>query len=161
MAKAAGLGIVGVTHADLFDALATLDAVSKDVIVAFDVIEHLTKNEVLRLAEEVVRVLAPRGTWIIHTVNGESPFFGRIRYGDFTHENVFTRQSIRQALLSRGFAQVKCFEDTPVIHGAASLGRAAVWKLVRGAFRVALAAETGDRGAEAIFSQNFVTVAAK
>ncbi len=154
-------GVEGVSHADLFDALRALANGCCDVVVAFDVIEHLTKDEALQLATEVGRVLSRDGRWIIHTVNAESPFFGRVRYGDFTHETAFTQRSIRQMLLSAGFPRVVSHEDRPVVHGAKSLGRAVVWQAVRSVLRVVIAAETGDLGRDAILSQNFLTVAQK
>ena len=37
------------------------------------------------------RALKPGGRWILHTANAESPFYGRVRYGDITHEQAFTQ----------------------------------------------------------------------
>jgi len=159
--RARARGIHSVTKGDVFETLEQLEARSKDAILAFDIIEHLTKKEVVRLTEEVSRVLSPTGIWIIHTVNGESPFFGRVRYGDFTHETTFTQRSIRQILLASGFRSVQCHEDAPVVHGIASLGRAALWSVVRIGVRLMLAAETGDIRSPMIISQNFLTIASK
>jgi cyclopropane fatty-acyl-phospholipid synthase-like methyltransferase len=161
VAAAGASGIEGVRQADLFEALRQLSDDSQDVIVAFDVIEHLTKDEALELAVQVNRVLSPEGRWIIHTVNAESPFFGRVRYGDFTHETAFTQRSMRQLLSSAGFGRVASYENRPVVHGVKSFARAVVWQAVRNVLRVAIAAETGDLGRDAIMSQNFLTVAQK
>jgi hypothetical protein len=115
---------------------------------------------VLRLADEIVRVLRPGGRWVLHTVNGESPFFGRVRYGDFTHETVFTQKSLGQVTRSAGFSALACFEDKPTVHGWKSAGRALVWQAARAVMQTVLAAETGSvRGM--ILSQNFVAVATK
>lgn len=134
---------------------------SRDAVVSFDVVEHFRKDELLSFVDEVRRVLRPGGRWIIHTVNGESPFFGRIRYGDFTHEMAFTRESMSQLLLSSGFERVQCFEDTPVPHGVKSSVRWLLWKGIRGGLRLWLAVETGDSGRSAIFTQNLLAVATK
>jgi SAM-dependent methyltransferase len=66
---------------------------SLDAVIAFDVLEHFGRDELIPLVDAVHRVLRPGGRWIIHVPNGESPFFGSIRYGDLTHELAFTRQS--------------------------------------------------------------------
>jgi SAM-dependent methyltransferase len=132
---------------------------SLDVVVAFDVIEHFMRDELLGFVDEVRRVLRPGGRWIIHTPNAESPFGGRMRYGDLTHELAFTRHSIGQLLLSSGFSSVRCFEDTPVPHGVKSAARWVLWKLFRGVLRLYMAAETGDGDASHIFTQNFLVVA--
>lgn len=161
VAAARRLGIEGVEEGDLLQTLAGLPDESQDCIVTFDVIEHFTRDELVGVVDAVRRVLRPGGRWIIHAPNGESPFGGRMRYWDLTHELAFTRTSIAQLLLSSGFTQVQSFEDTPIPHGAKSLLRWGLWKFIRGGLRLYLAAETGDTAHDAIFSQNFLTVAVK
>ena len=161
VAAAHRLGIEDVEEGDLLQVLAAQADTSLDVVVAFDVIEHFTRHEVLGIVEEVQRVLRHGGRWIIHTPNGESPFAGRSRYWDFTHELAFTRASIAQILLSSGFAKVDCFEDTPVVHGMKSAVRWALWKVIRSMLWLYIAAETGDASNDHIFTQNFLTVAIK
>jgi SAM-dependent methyltransferase len=161
VAAAKRLGINGVREGDLRRDLATMPDASRDVIVAFDVVEHFRKDELLSFVDEVRRVLRPGGRWIIHAANAESPFFGRIRYGDFTHEMAFTRESVCQLLLSSDFARVECYEDAPVAHGVKSSARWVLWKCIRVGLRLWLAVETGDTGGNAIFSQNLLAVATK
>jgi 2-polyprenyl-3-methyl-5-hydroxy-6-metoxy-1,4-benzoquinol methylase len=161
VAAARRLGIEGVEEGDLLATLAAQTDGSLDVVVAFDVIEHFTRDELLGFVDQVQRVLRPGGRWIIHTPNGESPFCGRMRYWDLTHELAFTRTSIIQLLLSSGFSNVQCFEDAPIPHGLTSAGRWLLWKAIRSGLRLYLAAETGDTASSAIFSQNFLTVADK
>jgi 2-polyprenyl-3-methyl-5-hydroxy-6-metoxy-1,4-benzoquinol methylase len=155
------LGIDGVKEGDLLAYLAAQADGSLDVVVAFDVIEHFTRDELPGFVDQVRRVLRSEGRWIIHTPNGESPFSGRMRYGDLTHELAFTRMSISQLLFSSGFSKVQCFEDAPIPHGLKSSGRWLLWQAIRSGLRLYLAAETGDTAGDAIFSQNFLTVAVK
>jgi len=159
--EAARLGIPGVRLGDSVDALRELDAESLDGVIAFDVIEHLTKAELVTLIDEVLRVLRPGARWIIHAPNAESPFFGRIRYGDITHEQAFTRVSIAQLLLASGFREVTSYEDVPIVHGVKSAGRLLTWKVWRGLLRLYLAAETGSTDPKVILTQNFLTVASR
>lgn len=161
VAAARRLGIEGVEQGDLLKTLAELPDASHDCIVAFDVIEHFTRDELIGFVDEVHRVLKSGGRWIIHTPNGESPFFGRIRYGDLTHELAFTRTSISQLLLSSGFARAQSYEDTPIPHGFKSGLRWMLWKGIRSALRLYIAVETGDASNAHIFTQNFLTVAYK
>lgn len=161
VAAAQRLGIEGVAEGDLREALAAQPDASLDVVIAFDVIEHFTRDELLPFVDEVCRVLRPGGRWIIHVPNGESPFFGSIRYGDLTHELAFTRTSLAQLLLASGFAEMRCFEDQPVIHGAKSAVRWLLWRGFRGVLRLYIAAETGDARGGHIFSQNLLAVARK
>jgi len=160
VAAAKHLGIEGVQQGDLMQTLEQLPNDSQDVVVAFDVLEHFSKEEVLPFVDQVSRVLRPGGKWILHTVNAESPFFGRIRYGDITHEQAFTRVSIHQLLIASGFQQVRCFDDPPTIHGIKSTIRWVLWQIIRAMLRFYLMIETGS-GKDAIFSQNFLVVAEK
>jgi len=148
-----------VRQEDLMETLRKSADKSYNVIIALDVIEHMTKSELLDLVEELYRVLCKEGKLILHMPNAASPFFGRVRYGDYTHEQAFTQSSLSQLLITYGFSDVKCFENTPIVHGAKSAMRWCLWKVLRTIFRVALASETG--ASNEIFTQNFLAVANK
>jgi cyclopropane fatty-acyl-phospholipid synthase-like methyltransferase len=158
---AARLRIPGVKQGDLMQVLAALPHASLDVVIAFDVIEHFTKTELISLVDEVHRVLKASGRWIIHVPNAESPFGSRILFGDYTHEQGFTRTSLGQLLRSSGFARVYCFEDSPVPHGLKSAIRAMGWRVIRAAMLAWIAIETGSLDRRAVFSQNLLAVARK
>lgn len=153
------LGISSVRQEDLKGHLLSVSAGSLDCIIAFDVIEHFRRDELIELVDLVHRALKPGGRWIIHTPNGESPFAGRMLFGDFTHETLFTKTSVSQLLLSSGFANVRCFEDRPIPHGLVSSIRFALWHCIRCVLRLYLAVESGDAGRNAVFSQNFLVTA--
>ena len=153
------LGIDGVEEGDVVTTLAGCPTGSLGCVVTFDLIEHFTRDELVSLVDDVKRVLEQGGVWIIHTPNGESPFASRMRYGDLTHELAFTQTSVAQLLYSSGVSEVHSDEDAPVSHGLKSAGRWAAWKIIRAILRLYIAAETGDTGRNAIFSQNFLTVA--
>jgi SAM-dependent methyltransferase len=148
-----------VVEGDILEYLGSTPDESQDVVVTFDVVEHFTRDELLPFVDEVHRVLKSGGRWLIHTPNGESPLSNRIRYGDLTHEQAFTRTSLGQLLLSSGFRSLECYEDAPVIHGAASAVRFVLWKVIRTMLRLYLAVETGNFGRTAIFTQNLLAVA--
>jgi cyclopropane fatty-acyl-phospholipid synthase-like methyltransferase len=160
VAEARHLGIEGIKEGDLIETLKSYADNSIDVVIAFDVIEHFTKDELLPFVDQVNRVLRPGGKWIIHVPNGESPFGGRMRYWDFTHELAFTSTSITQLLKSSGFSEISCYEDAPIPHGPISLTRWALWKLIRSGLHMYLMVETGETSPH-LFSQNFLTVAVK
>jgi 2-polyprenyl-3-methyl-5-hydroxy-6-metoxy-1,4-benzoquinol methylase len=155
------LGVAGVELGDVLATLLAAPAASFDVVIAFDVIEHYTKSELIPLVDAVLRVLKPGGRWIIHAPNAESPLSGRIRYGDITHELAFTRVSLDQLLRASGFSSVGCFEDRPVPHGVKSTIRAFLWHVIRSALLVYVAIEVGAFDRRAVFSQNLLAVAFK
>jgi len=57
VAEALRLGIQGISEGDLMETLRSFPNGSLDVVVAFDVVEHFTKDEVFGFADEVYRVL--------------------------------------------------------------------------------------------------------
>lgn len=112
-------------------------------VTATDLLEHLTKGEVLDIFDCVATALAPGGAFIARVPNAVSPFGGHIRYGDFTHESWFTARSVRQLAAAARFSSVSVQSCPPVAHGLMSTARVAAWKPVSGLFKIALAAETG------------------
>jgi hypothetical protein len=111
--------------------------------------------------DQIFRVLKPGGRLIIHAPNGASPFGGRIRYGDFTHELAFTPESLTQVCQVCGFSQITCYEDQPVPHGIKSGLRWLLWQAIRSVWRFYLAVETGAMDSGMIFSQNLFCIAIK
>jgi SAM-dependent methyltransferase len=159
VAAARKLGIEGVIQGDLFETIRTLPAASRDAIVAFDVIEHFTKDELIDVTDEVLRVLKPGGRWIVHVPNGVSLFSGASRYDDLTHELSFTCESLTQLTIASGFKSVAFFEDEPVAHGVKSAVRLVLWKAIRAMLRFYLTVETG--AAQPVLTQNMLAVAIK
>lgn len=153
------LGVHEVRSGELLPTLYGMPPASQDAVVAYDVIEHLTKDELIDVADEVLRVLKPGGRWIVHAPNAASPFCGVIAYGDLTHEQAFTPESLTQLFLSSGFRSATFHEDPPAAHGPASTARALLWPLVRFAYRAALMIETGMD--HRIFTTNLIAVATK
>src|SRR6201996_3145089 len=140
LAHEAGLGQV-----ELGDYLSLLAGCAGQLaaVTATDVLEHLTKAEVVATFDAVTMALRPGGRFVARVPNAVSPFGGHIRYGDFTHETWFTPVSVRQIAAAAGFRVVDVAGCPPAAHGAVSALRSALWKPVSGLFKLALALETG------------------
>lgn len=153
------IGLNCVERSELMPWLLARDAQSLDVVCAVDVFEHLTRQEMFDALDEIVRVLRPGGTLLLHVPNAEGLFGMRMRYGDLTHEQAFTQYTMRQALNAVGFRTVECYGDKPLVHGVKSAVRAAIWWLVCLKLKLIHAAETGFFGI--IPSQNITVIARK
>jgi SAM-dependent methyltransferase len=129
-------------------------------VIATDLLEHLTKPEVLDTFDRVALALMPGGAFVARVPNAVSPFGGHVRYGDFTHESWFTARSIRQLAAAAGFGSVTVMPCPPVAHGAMSAARVAAWKLISTFYQFSLAAETGLLRGH-IVTQNLTFVACK
>lgn len=156
------LGIKGIKYGNLIEELKNTQDGSIDLIIAFDVIEHFTKQELSDLIDDIFRVLKKDGAVITHQPNAEGVFGNMIRYGDYTHEQSFTRESISQIFLSSGFSKVESFEDVPIAHGLKSGLRNILWRfLARPLYCFLVLVETGYCSKDAIFTQNFLSVTRK
>lgn len=78
-----------------------------DVITAHDVLEHISKEEVLPFLHSVREALRPGGTFIGRVPNMSNPFGLDARYNDFTHEIGYTAKSLYQVMSVAGFADVR------------------------------------------------------
>lgn len=157
LAHAAGLDRV--RQGDYRDILQTRSG-QLAAVTATDLLEHLTKGEVLDTFDVVAAALIAGGVLIARVPNAVSPFGGHIRYGDFTHESWFTARSVRQLAAAAGFGRVTVLPCPPVAHGLVSAARVAVWKPISGLYKFALAAETGALRGH-IVTQNLTLVARK
>jgi 2-polyprenyl-3-methyl-5-hydroxy-6-metoxy-1,4-benzoquinol methylase len=135
-------GVARVRHGD-FRVLLAARRAHYAAITATDLLEHLTKPEVLQTFDDVAAALRPGGVFVGRVPNAVSPLGGHIRAGDFTHQTSFTARSIRQLAAAADLGEVQARSCPPVAHGLASAARVAVWQLVSAGYRLALAAETG------------------
>jgi 2-polyprenyl-3-methyl-5-hydroxy-6-metoxy-1,4-benzoquinol methylase len=129
-------------------------------VTATDLLEHLGADEVLDTFDCVASALMPGGRFVARVPNAVSPLGGHVRYGDFTHESSFTARSVRQLSAAAGFGHVGIQPCLPVAHGLKSAARAAAWKPVSAAYKLALAAETGQLRGHVV-TQNLTFVASK
>lgn len=154
-------GIKNVECGDIQEKLKTIEPNSLDVIVTFDVIEHLTKDELVELIDAVHRVLKKGGRWVIHAPNGAGPFVGTILYGDITHEQAYTQQSLFQVLHASGFTQFQFSECYPLPSSIKGLVRYLLWKVYRIHYLIGLFIETGSMSSKVLLTRNLYCMAMK
>jgi len=159
VAVAKALGVPNVRQADVSTFLAEAGG-SLDVVFARDVFEHFDRNRLVTLLDLIHSSLRIGGLLVFQVPNAESPFGGRIRYGDLTHELAFTSASVSQLLLIAGFSEPRTFSVEPVVYGVKSFLRLLAWKGVQALYRLLIAIEVGGGvGAARIVSQNLIAVA--
>jgi len=129
-------------------------------VTATDLLEHLTKQEVLDTFDDVAAALAAGGVFVARVPNAVSPLGGHTSHGDFTHESSFTTRSIRQLATAARLELITVLPCPPVVHGLTSALRAALWKPISTCCQLALAAETGVLRGH-IVTQNLTFVARK
>jgi len=127
------------------------------VIFMRDVLEHIPKENVCSILSVCKKSLAPGGVVVIQVPNADSPFFGRIRYGDFTHENAYNKTSLMQLFNVAGLEPVDFESATLVPFGARTFFKWLAWKIVSNVYKLALKVEIGP--GNYIVSLNIIAVA--
>ncbi len=153
------LGIKEAMRADIMPYLEELSSNQTDAICMMDVIEHIDRDHLFPLLDEVWRVLRPGGKLILHAPNAEGIFGLRMRYGDLTHELSFTPRSIHQLLTTCGYHRIQASESKPHSSSATGLLRKVAWEILSLYPRMLYIAETGRLNP--VLTQNMLVVASK
>jgi len=156
--KAVRAGVAGVSTGDARVHLASQTA-RYDCVVALDVIEHFTKDEIFGVLDAVHNALKPGGTFLWRAPNADGPFGMRVRYGDLSHELAFTKSSAWQLMKVAGFENVVVLPEGPVVTGARSLARWLLWQPFRALARLYLFAESYAQ--DSLLTANLIVRASK
>lgn len=152
------LGIKNLQCLSLFDFLGESES-KFDFIIARDILEHFTKQEVLSILELINKALKPGGRVMIQVPNGMGIFYTEIFYGDFTHELAFTSTSFGQILRNTGFSSYKCFPVGPVVINFGTFIRKQCWNIIVAIIKLIKKIETGY--GDGIFTRNLICLATK
>lgn len=80
---------------------------SFDLVVAFDVLEHLSIIEIKSFLSDARQLLKSNGVVLARVPSGDSPFGRAIFHGDITHCSSLGSRAIRQIALQTGFNVIK------------------------------------------------------
>jgi 2-polyprenyl-3-methyl-5-hydroxy-6-metoxy-1,4-benzoquinol methylase len=78
-----------------------------DVVVAFDVLEHWSRRELIANLRQLHTLLARDGLLLARFPNGHSPFGRLHQHGDLTHVTALSSTSTNQLAQMTGFAVVR------------------------------------------------------
>lgn len=73
-----------------------------DLIVAFDVVEHLDLNAIRSFLTEAKEALRPGGLLLLRIPSGDSPFSSAVYRGDLTHRTLLGSNAVRQLAAETG-----------------------------------------------------------
>ncbi|MDO8801631.1 bifunctional 2-polyprenyl-6-hydroxyphenol methylase/3-demethylubiquinol 3-O-methyltransferase UbiG [Phenylobacterium sp.] len=77
------------------------------LVSAFDLLEHLTREQALDLLERVGRLLKPGGWFVARFPNGQSPFGRAYQHGDVTHLSTLSGPLIGQLIRGLPFEMLR------------------------------------------------------
>ena len=142
--------------ADAFDFLEDHSS-GFQAIVAVDVLEHFTRDELLRLIPRIFTALRPHGLLLVQTANGAGLFARQVIFGDLTHVTIFTPQSLAQLLRPFGFEDLAFYETGPIPIRIRGKFDTLAWRAITGIASLVRSIETGKR--QSIWTENFICLA--
>jgi 2-polyprenyl-3-methyl-5-hydroxy-6-metoxy-1,4-benzoquinol methylase len=85
---------------------------SFDVLLAIDLIEHLSKDEFMQFLKTTHHALAAAGRLILRYPNGDSPLVGLNLFNDITHVWTYTSNCLQTLAAMHGFAQALFVDES-------------------------------------------------
>jgi SAM-dependent methyltransferase len=148
-------------HAEIGDAFDFLEHNQHPFagILAVDVLEHFSRDELLRLAPLLHAALRPGGRLIVQTANGAGLFARQVIYGDLTHMTILTPDSLAQLLRPVGFGDFRFYETGPIPIRLRGKIDVALWTVLKTVANSVRSIETGKR--QSIWTENFICRAFK
>jgi len=116
VAQAHAMGMNNVEVADVFDFLAK-NPKAFDCITGIDIIEHFSKDELVKLLELIKAALADDGVAIFRTPNMDGLLASVYAYGDFTHASLLNYSSAMQLGIACGFRNVEVLPSYIRVNG--------------------------------------------
>ena len=124
------------------------------LITVFDVIEHLTRDEILDLVDLVALKLARGGVFIAHCPNADSPMVGQIFAGDLSHETLLNPASAALVCALAGLENFEAIEHLGASRSWAGRIRTLFWRTLRCFWLAYNLTETGSAGS-GVLTRNF------
>lgn len=108
-------GVKNVMNADIINFLLSSSGDKFDLIVANDVLEHFKKEEAIRLVKLFYERLDENGIVIARVPNADYFLSNYHRYHDFTHEIIFTEESLSHLFSLGNFRniEIRAFKIKP------------------------------------------------
>ena len=132
-----------------------------DCVLAIDILEHLTYDELITLTKLVYVSLRSGGRLVVQAPNGYS-LMNHIIYSDLTHMRAFTPQSLEQLFLLSGFTNAPSFfEAHPPADNIIGNAKLLLWKCaIRPLLSFYSVVAAGNSTAK-LFSHNLIAVIEK
>jgi SAM-dependent methyltransferase len=82
------------------------------VVVGIDLIEHISKDDVMELLRQAHRVLRPGGRLILRYPNGDSPLVGMNLFNDITHVWTYTPNCLDTLARMHGYRRTEFVDES-------------------------------------------------
>lgn len=123
-------------------------------ILAFDFIEHFSREELMALLPSIHERLLPGGVLVVQTPNGQGLSPLQVIYGDLTHLTILTPDSIEQLLRITGFTDIGVYETGPAPKSLTGVLRTGLWAGIKVVTNLVRMIETGKR--QTVWTENML-----
>lgn len=132
-----------------------------DTVVGMDIIEHFTKNELLKLLHLIKKSLKKGGNVIFRTPNMDSPMGTYYAFGDYTHEILLNTPSAYQIMKVAQFSDVQVLSSIKLSSNfiKRTLQKVMWWKIVLFIKIIFFATDRTSKGL--IFTPNLIITGKK
>ena len=89
-----------------------------DIVVALDVLEHLSIAEIEDVLDHLARLLKPGGMFVARFPNGQSPFGRYLQHADYTHRSALSVPILSRLIMNRPFRVVRATSGARVLSGS-------------------------------------------
>ena len=100
----------------VYKSIAQIKEVKFDLIVLFDVLEHIPQKNIQNVFKSLKKILAKNGKIFIRTPNGSSPFGLTYQHGDVTHITTVTGAKLIYWAKFANFKIIYCGADKKILH---------------------------------------------
>lgn len=130
-----------------FEQTGELDGTEFDIVVAYDVFEHLSAEDLVAKLAAIDRALCSRGLLVMRYPNGQSPFGLPSQHGDATHILALSEMKMRQfaagtALRTESYRGAAFVAYPTLVHRLIVKVRSAVRRVMIRAIQFAMATDT-------------------
>lgn len=128
-----------------------------DLVVAFDVFEHVDIELLVQSLKQICKILKPKGKLLFRIPSGDSPFACAIQHGDLTHRTILGSSALVQLARISGLQPVQIREPVLIYQGLSFMSlvrRFAIQSLRKLSFSLMKAAYFS--GANVVLTQNLV-----
>jgi SAM-dependent methyltransferase len=92
--------------------LEKLPGQSVDALMGIDLVEHLTKDDFMKMLKQSSRALTSSGVLILRYPNGDSPLVGVNLFNDITHVWTHTTNCVQTLAAMHGFARATFADES-------------------------------------------------
>ncbi|PCJ67846.1 MAG: hypothetical protein COA58_01535 [Bacteroidetes bacterium] len=122
------IGIKGLVLADAIEYAKSFQG-KLDMVIAIDLLEHLTLDQAMELLNEIRPKLAENGKILFQYPNPEGLHFNSIYFGDITHQTSYTHKALYQLVKLCGYVSVDIIPVRPLKINLTGTIRFYLWRV--------------------------------